>query len=153
MYRSLVEPYFRYGCPVWGVTGINAINKLQKLQNRAARIVTISAYNASALPVIRKLGWPTINELIESETLKMVFKSVNNQALTYLTEIFVRLSDSCKRELRNTKTDLAVPHSKTTFGQNCFSHKGAKLWNNLSFEVKSSINYGIFKNHICNVKS
>ena len=78
MYRSLVEPYLRYSCPVWAVSGINAINKLQKLQNRAARIVTNSAYDASALPIIRKLGWPTINELIESEILKMVYKSVND---------------------------------------------------------------------------
>ena len=28
MYRSLVEPYFRYNCLVWGVAGINAINRL-----------------------------------------------------------------------------------------------------------------------------
>ena len=70
MYRSLVEPYFRYSCPAWGVAGINAINRLQKLPSRAARIVTNSAYNASALPIIRKLGWPTINELIESETVR-----------------------------------------------------------------------------------
>ena len=51
MYNSLVEPYFRYCCPVWGVCGITALDKLQKLQNRAARIVTNSPYNASALPI------------------------------------------------------------------------------------------------------
>ena len=112
-----MEPYLRYSCPVWGVAGINAINRLQKLQNRAARIVTNSAYDASALPIIRKLGWPTINELIESETLKMVYKSVNDQAPIYLTEMFARLSDTCKRELRNTKTDLTVPRRKSAFGQ------------------------------------
>ena len=67
-----MEPYLRYSCPVWGISGINAINKLQKLQNRAARIVINSAYDASALPIIRELGWPTIYELIESEALKMV---------------------------------------------------------------------------------
>ena len=61
MYRSLVEPYFRYSCPVWGAAGINAINRLQKFQNRAARIVTNSAYDAFALPIIRKLGWPIIS--------------------------------------------------------------------------------------------
>ena len=83
-----MEPYFRCSCPVWGVAGINAINRLQKLQNRVARIVTNSAHDASALPIIRKLGWSTINELIESETLKMVHKSVNNQAPIYLTEMF-----------------------------------------------------------------
>ena len=52
MYRSLVEPYFRYSYPVWGVAGINAINRLQKLENTVARIVTNNAYDASALPIV-----------------------------------------------------------------------------------------------------
>ena len=125
MYRSLVEPYLRYSCPVGGVSGINAIDKMQRLQNRAARIVTISAYDASALPIIRKLRWPTINALIESETLKMVFKSVNNQASTYFAAMFDKLSDSGKREIRNTKRDLAVPRCKSAFGQKCLLYKGA----------------------------
>ena len=60
--------------------------------------------------------------------------------------MFVRLSDACKRELHNTKTDLAVPRRKSAFGQKCFSYKGAKLWNDLSVEVKSSKSYKIFKN-------
>ena len=96
MDRSLIEPYFRYGCPVWGDTGINAINTLQKHQNRAASIVTNSAYAASTLPIIRKPGWFTINELMESEILEMVYMSINNQASIYLMEMFVRLPDSCK---------------------------------------------------------
>ena len=52
MYRSLVEPYIRYSCPVWRVAGISAIISMQKLQNRAASIVTNSAYDASALLII-----------------------------------------------------------------------------------------------------
>ena len=114
---SLVEPYIRYGCPVWGVAGINAINRLQKLHNRAARMFTNSAYDASALPIIRKLGCLAITELIESETLKMVYKSMSNQVSNCLTEMFVRSPKSCKRERRNTKTDLAIPHYKSIFGQ------------------------------------
>ena len=124
MYRSLVELYFRYSCPVWGVSGTNFINWLQKLQNRAARIVTNSAYDASALPIIRKLGWPTVNELIESETSKMVYKLASDQAPIYLAEMFVRLSDICKRELRSTKTDLAVPRRKWAFGHSLLSLPG-----------------------------
>ena len=76
----------------------------------------------------------------------MVYKTVNNQAPIYLTEMFVRLSDTCKRELGHTITDLVVPRRKSAFGQKCFSYKGAKLWNNLSVEVKSSKSYEIFKN-------
>ena len=57
----------------------------------------------------------------------MMYKSVNDQAPTYLTEMFVNLSDSCTRELRNTKTDLAVPDRKSAFGQKYFSYKGTKF--------------------------
>ena len=153
MYRSLVEPYLRYSCPVWAVYGANAINKLQKFHNRAAKIVTNSTYDASALLIIRKLGWPTINELIESETSRMVYKSVNDQAPTYLEAMFVKLSDSSKRELRNTETYLAVPRCKSAFGQKCFSYKGAKLWNDLSTKVKTSKTYEVFKKRICNFSS
>ena len=42
MYKSIVEPYFRFCCPVWGSCGVTALGKLQTLQNRAARIVTDS---------------------------------------------------------------------------------------------------------------
>ena len=50
----------------------------------------------------------------------MVYKSLNDQAPTYLTETFVNLSDSWKRELRNTKNDSTAPHRKSAFGQKCF---------------------------------
>ena len=82
----------------------------------------------------------------------MVYKSVENQVPIYLTEMFVRLFYSCKRELRNIKTDLTVPHCKSTFGHKCFSRNDAKLWNDLYIEIKSSKNCEIFKNHKCNVK-
>ena len=47
-------------------------------------------------------------------------------------EMFARLSDACKRELRNTKTDFTVPRRKSAFGQKCFSFKGAQSWDDLS---------------------
>ena len=77
----------------------------------------------------------------------------NSQAPIYLTEMFARLPDTCKRELRNTKTDLTVPCRKSAFGQKSFSYKGAKLWNDLSVEVKSSKSYEIFKKRINNANT
>ena len=61
-------------------------------------------YDSPALPIIRKLGWPTIHELIESENLKMAYRSVNNQASSYLMAMIDRPYDSFKRELHNNKT-------------------------------------------------
>ena len=89
MYKSLVEPHFRYCCPVGGgAAGITALQKLQKLQNRAARIVTNSPYDANSQPLIQKLGWPTIQELIESETGKVVYEALHNEAPDYLKGLF-----------------------------------------------------------------
>ena len=45
MYKSLVEPYFRYCCPVWGNAEMTIIEKLQKLQNRTTKFVANSAFD------------------------------------------------------------------------------------------------------------
>ena len=46
----------------------------------------------------------------------MVYQSINDLAPTYLTEMFSRLSDTCKRELRNTRSDLELPMRKSVNG-------------------------------------
>ena len=96
MYKSLVELYLRYCCTVYGIT---ALDKKQKLQNRAARIVTNSPYNASALPIIRKLGWQTINDFTGEEALKMVHKCTHDKAASYLACLLGRLSETSTQEL------------------------------------------------------
>ena len=128
IYKSLVEPYFRNCCPVCEIT---ALVKPQKLQNRAARIVTNSPYNASALPIIRKLSCQTVNDLIVTETLKMVYKCKNDEAPSYLACLLDRLSETSTPEFRNAETDLRVPFLRTTCGQKRFSFREAKLWNGL----------------------
>ena len=136
MYKSLIEPHFRYCCPVWGAAGITALRKLQKLQNRAARIVTNSPYDAHSQPLIQKLGWPTIKELIESETAKVVCKALHSEAPDYLKGLFHRLSDTKSRVLRNSNTDLHTPLFTTSSGQKSFEFRGARIWNNLNNEAK-----------------
>ena len=81
------------------------------------------------------------------ETLSMVYKSINDLAPTYLTEMFSRLSDTSKRELRNTRSDksLEIPMRKSANGQKCFSYKGATMWNCLSLESKLSPTLKTFK--------
>ena len=75
-----------------------ALQKLQKLQNRAARIVTNSPYDASALPLIKQLGWLNIQQMIEFETTRIVHKSLHNEVPEYLQGLFTRVSDKCVRE-------------------------------------------------------
>ena len=72
------------------------------------------------------------------ETATMVYRSINNEARNYLSSLFERLSQNTIRQLRNTTTDLRLRLLKLSSGQKCFSFKGARLWNNLSANIKSA---------------
>ena len=138
MYKNLVEPYFRNCCPVWGNAGASIIEKLQKLQNRAAKLVTNSPFDASPLPVIRALGWSTVREIIDLESARIVYKSLNGDAPSYISDVFAKVNVSTTRPLRNADYDLRVPFLRTTTGQRCFSYQGAKLWNGFSKKTKNT---------------
>ena len=72
LYKGIMEPHFRYCCSVWGCAGSSEINQLQKLQKRAARIITNSSFDAPSRPLIEKLGWKTVDQLISSEAKTIV---------------------------------------------------------------------------------
>ena len=139
MYTGIVEPHFRYCCSVWGCCGLTEINQLQKLQNRAARVITGSRFDAPGLPLVKRLGWKTIDELISSESNIMVFKTLHGLAPQCMSNLFTKTSQLTSRNLRNSATDLRVPKKKSTNGQKCFSFRGAKSWNGLSAENASTM--------------
>ena len=68
LYTGIAEPHFRYLCSVWGCCGVTVINQLQKLQNRAAHIVTGSNFDTPGQPLVKGLGWKSIDELITSDS-------------------------------------------------------------------------------------
>ena len=114
-YRSLIEPYFWYCCPVWGSANSKTLQKLQKLQNRGARIFTSSLYDAHSETLIKHLGWRTIKQFIHK--VKIVFKTLHIEAPECLKELFYRLSGTKNRDLRNSKTNLIIPLLRTSSGQ------------------------------------
>ena len=147
LYTSIIEPHFRYCCSVWGCAGKTQINRLQKLQNRAARIVTNSSFDTPSNLLIKTLGWKTINELIDTETKTMVFKSLNELAPPYLRSLFLKNSQITSYRLRNTSTDLRLPKKSTENGKKSCSFRGAKLWNSLSANCKQATSLRAFKHN------
>ena len=83
--------------------------------------------------------------MIEFETTKIVHKTLRNEVPEYLQGLFTRVSDKCVRELCNSKLDLNLPLLKTSFGQKSFSCRGAKLWNKLGSEAKTTSSFSAFK--------
>ena len=148
MYLSIVQPHFSYCCSVWGCCGATKLKTLQKLQNRAARIVTGSPFDTPAAPLLQRLGWPSIDKLINRETCTMVFKSLNDLAPENLGNIFSKLSDVHARVLRNTKCNLALPKMRTAYGQKSFAFRGANVWNKLDSEMKLAPSIQSFKSKL-----
>ena len=79
--------------------GGTRLQVLQKLQNRAARIVTNSSYDSSASALIKTLNWPTVADMIKGETACMVYKSINDLAPDYLSEIFTKNSARSRKKI------------------------------------------------------
>ena len=117
---SIVEPHFRNYCSVWGCAGTTEITRLQMLQNRAAKIVKNSSFNTPSNQLIEKLGWKTINELIDIESKTMLFKSLNELAPLYLRSLFRKNSQNTSYRLHNTSTDLRLPRKVQKTARNAF---------------------------------
>ena len=130
---------------MWGCCGVTEKNHLQKLQNRAARIITNSSFDAPGIPLVRRLGWKTIEELIAHESELMVFKSIHGLAPQYMSDLFTKISQLTSHNLRNIATDLWLPQKRSSNGQKSFSYRGAKTWNSLPTKRKQAITERDFK--------
>ena len=125
------------------------INQSQKLQIRAARIVAGSRFDTPCQPLIKELGWKTIDQLITNETNIMVYKSLHELAPQYMCNLFTRASQLTSRYLSNRLTDLRLPKKNSKTAQKCFSFRGAKAWNDLSAEGKLTSSLARFKKKFC----
>ena len=105
LYKSLVEPYFRYGNTVWGLCNSILIDKLQTLQNRIARIVTDTSYGEVDHPVLlRELGWLS-RKLITLDLGIFMYKVNKGISPDPVCELFQKASDTHHYETRYEMED------------------------------------------------
>ena len=75
LYKTLVEPYFRYCSSAWGKCGTSLIDKLQTLQNRAARAVSKVKFDETDHEqFLKSLGWLNMRQLTDFDTASLMFK-------------------------------------------------------------------------------
>ena len=65
---------------------------------------------------MRVLQWPTVRELIDFESRKMVFRSLKGDPPSYMKDIFTRVNNSTACSLRNAEVDLRLPLLKSAGG-------------------------------------
>ena len=84
IYRALIQPYFDYCSPIWGVCDQNLKNKLQKFQNRAARIIVGASYEIRSADVLQSLAWDNLETRRRTTKAILMFKKfINNSRGKY----------------------------------------------------------------------
>ena len=124
------------------------IQKIQRVQNAAARL----AYNAGKYchitPLLFKLHWLPIRERILFKILLITYKAVHGHAPNYIKEL-IKFKKPGKYNLRSNSDNLLLEIEKlktyTTLGDRAFQVAAPKLWNNLPFNIRSSLFLPSFK--------
>ena len=130
---------------MWGSCGETRLRALQKLQNRAARIVSNSSYDTSAV-TIKNFKWLTVTDLIKSETATMTYKAITGLAPSYRSNLFTKNTDrNIDINLRNAANDLYIPRMTSSKGKKAISYRGAKTWNQLLSDIKEAYSLNLFK--------
>ena len=118
--------------------GVSANLKSVELE----QLFLVSCIAQKWLPVRRHLG---IFEV-------MMYKCINKLVPDYLIEKFTLRSQTHTRNTRQCD-QLNIPRCRLTTGQRSFTYRGAKLWNNLRDNVKTSDSVKVFRKKIVNLLS
>ena len=139
LYKSLVEPYFRYCNTVWSRCGKSYIDKLQTLQDRAARIVTRVSYEE----------WLSISQMIEYGSLSLIYKIKNGHAPGHTKQTFKGCEDIHNHNTRSVSSgNFYIKKMNTAKGQTRFAYSGAMAWNNLPESLTSSVSLDVFQRNL-----
>ena len=140
LYKSLVEPYFRYGNTVWDLCNDNLIDELQLLKNRVARIITDTSYDSADHPLLLiELGWFKIRRLIMFDLGIFTFKIYNGRTPQSVDNILNNICDIRHYQTRGSLQDnyFRIPINKQ-ISKTAISYSGPSLWDDILGSIRDS---------------
>ena len=109
IYSALIQPYFDYCSPPWGVCNKTLKDKLQKFQNRAAKIIAGVSFDTRSAEVLRSLSWNELEMRRRISKSLLIYKILNDYTGPNLKESRIRRNIwQTNYGLRNSQTDLAL---------------------------------------------
>ena len=150
LYQTLIDLYFRYCSTVWGQCGETQKDKLQALQNRAARSIAKVKYeDADHLQLLLIFGWLSVRSLISYEMGVFMYKTLNGLAPDSMIEMLERQADIHQYSTRSANIGgIFIPHRNLSKGQEAISYAGARLWNEISIEIRRAQTLETFKGEL-----
>ena len=144
--RSLVLSRLDYSNSLLVNVSRMDIERLQRIQNRAAKIVFKEKKHDRATPLLTELHWLPVEKRISYKVALIVFKCMHKIAPGYLISL-LSMPHRSNYGLRSSKDTLYlnIPRVDSKKGEASFDFCGPKTWNNLPYELRSSISIESFR--------
>ena len=142
-FKSIID----YCITVWGSAAQKYLCKIQKLQNSAARLLAQNFdWNIRGIDIVRGLGWQNVKERYCFLSCCLTYKSLNNLAPYYLSDLFSSVSEEHTVSTRNaTSNTLQQPRCNNSLYKSSLSVNGSGLWNKLPSEIRNKKTFSAFK--------
>lgn len=144
--QTLVFPHLSYCAPIWGALCANQRQRLQKVLNRAARIVTKTPRSAHITPVLKSLGWRSIENTIKHKDAMLVHHAMfSPYAPVCLKSLFMPRAEVSARRTRAKRNALNLPLVRTELARRSLQYRAANLWNCLPEHVTDVVRKASFQ--------
>ena len=134
-------------------SALSSINPLRltckKPWHCVARIVLRARKHDRATPLLKELHWLPVERRISYKVALIVYKCMHNIAPEYLISL-LSMPHRSNYSLRSSKDTLYlnIPRVDSKKGEASFDFCGPKTWNNLPYELRSSISIESFKKNL-----
>ena len=145
---------------IWGLTNLDEIDRrsisftkqhcriLQVLQNKVLRIITHRSYDTPVRQLLKESGYLSIHQLIAYHTALSVFKVVKTGQPVCLAGRF-GMEEGGNEEVRARRRPLDIRVDFTlSIARSGFVYRGARLWNMIPLNVRTTNSAHIFKKGI-----
>ena len=104
----------------------------------AARVVCKTAPETNDEIALENLGRLNVQQLIEYNTVLLIWKSKHGLAPTYISDMFVSVKSVHNHDTRNAEFGFHTAKKNLTAGTKRFSHSGCQIWNKLPKDAQAS---------------
>ena len=135
IYKTMIVPIFTY-CGALGLSFPESRKEMIKnIERRSLQVIGNDTVNL-----------PSVNNLIKRKSSQFVFDCLQNNVCSPFKNYFERMLHS--KATRNNGLSVKLPKVRLEFGKKSFYYQGAKTFNNLPVDLRSTDSRLKFKNKL-----
>ena len=146
VYFALVSSHLSYCNIAWGDANKTTLKPLVKLQNKIIKIISFSPFGTNDTDYLfTNLKLLNLDQIHTLEKAKFIYKHQNKKLPSNFDNYFKNIADTHTHNLRSvTNGNIAHTYGSTCFGQKLIQNEGAKIWNNIPVQIRSSESLNTF---------